>query len=382
MTRAGAERPSPDRILRDERFMRLAIALGGRHLGLTWPNPSVGAVLVDESGDRPVILAQGVTQAGGRPHAERVALEAAGERARGATLYVTLEPCAARSSHSHGPSCSDLIVAAGIGRLVASVPDPSPFAAGQGPERFGRAGIPMSVGCLAAEGARLHGGHVTRVTRGRPAVTVKLARSTEGFAGSRRGPRLMLTGEAANGRVHLMRAHADAIMVGVGTALADDPLLNVRLPGLEARSAVRIVVDSRLRTPATARLVQGAREIPTWIVTTVDAPTEAERALTARGVEVLRVPADGNGRVHLSEALHLLGTRGLTSVLCEGGPDLADALARADLIDALVLVTGRSARGQGDVPALGPALQDRMEFLNPWAEEQLGPDLFMFWERP
>ncbi|WP_262271264.1 bifunctional diaminohydroxyphosphoribosylaminopyrimidine deaminase/5-amino-6-(5-phosphoribosylamino)uracil reductase RibD [Microvirga yunnanensis] len=382
MTRAGAEGPSPDRILRDERFMRLAIALGGRHLGLTWPNPSVGGVLVDESGDRPVILAQGVTQAGGRPHAERVALEAAGERARGATLYVTLEPCAARSSHSHGPSCSDLIVAAGIGRLVVSVPDPSPFAAGQGPERFGRAGIPMSVGCLAAEGARLHGGHVTRVTRGRPAVTVKLARSTEGFAGSRRGPRLMLTGEAGNGRVHLMRAHADAIMVGVGTALADDPLLNVRLPGLEDRSPVRIVVDSRLRTPATARLVESARRIPTWIVTTVDAPAEAERALTARGVEVLRVPADGNGRVHLSEALHLLGTRGLTSVLCEGGPDLADALARADLIDALVLITGRSARGQGDVPALGPALQDRMEFLNPWAEEQLGPDLFMFWERP
>ncbi|UVF17390.1 bifunctional diaminohydroxyphosphoribosylaminopyrimidine deaminase/5-amino-6-(5-phosphoribosylamino)uracil reductase RibD [Microvirga terrae] len=382
MTPAGAERPSPDRILRDEHFMRLAIALGGRHLGLTWPNPSVGAVLVDESGDSPMILAQGVTQAGGRPHAERIALEAAGERARGATLYVTLEPCAARSSHSHGPSCSDLIVAAGIGRLVVSVPDPSPFAAGQGPERFGRAGIPLSTGCLAPEGARLHGGHITRVTRGRPAVTVKLARSTEGFAGARRGPRLMLTGEAANGRVHLMRAHADAIMVGVGTVLADDPLLNVRLPGLEGRSPVRIVVDSRLRTPPTARLVAGAGMIPTWIVTTVDAPVEPERALAARGVEILRVSSDANGRVHLPEALQLLGTRGLTGVFCEGGPDLADALARSDLVDELVLITGRSARGQGDVPALGPALQDRMDFLNPWAEEQIGPDLFMFWERP
>ncbi|MBQ0824456.1 bifunctional diaminohydroxyphosphoribosylaminopyrimidine deaminase/5-amino-6-(5-phosphoribosylamino)uracil reductase RibD [Microvirga sp. HBU67558] len=382
MTPAGAERPSPDRILRDEHFMRLAIALGGRHLGLTWPNPSVGAVLVDESGDSPMILAQGVTQAGGRPHAERIALEAAGERARGATLYVTLEPCAARSSHSHGPSCSDLIVAAGIGRLVVSVPDPSPFAAGQGPERFGRAGIPLSIGCLAPEGARLHGGHITRVTRGRPAVTVKLARSTEGFAGARRGPRLMLTGEAANGRVHLMRAHADAIMVGVGTVLADDPLLNVRLPGLEGRSPVRIVVDSRLRTPPTARVVAGAGMIPTWIVTTVDAPVEPERALAARGVEILRVSSDANGRVHLPEALQLLGTRGLTGVFCEGGPDLADALARSDLVDELVLITGRSARGQGDVPALGPALQDQMDFLNPWAEEQIGPDLFMFWERP
>ncbi|MGF9758084.1 bifunctional diaminohydroxyphosphoribosylaminopyrimidine deaminase/5-amino-6-(5-phosphoribosylamino)uracil reductase RibD [Microvirga sp. 0TCS3.31] len=366
----------------DERFMRLAIALGSRHLGLTWPNPSVGAVLVDESGETPVIVAQGITQAGGRPHAERTALEAAGERARGATLYVTLEPCATRSSRSHGPSCTDLIVAAGIGRLVVSVTDPSPHAAGQGPERFSRSGIPMDVGCLAEEGMRLHRGHITRVAKGRPAVTVKLARSTEGFAGSRQGPRLMLTGETANGRVHLMRAHADAIMVGVGTVLADDPLLNVRLPGLESRSPVRIIVDSQLRTPLTSQVAAGARAIPTWILTAVDAPIEAERALTALGVEVMRVSGDETGRVCLPEALGLLGTRGITRVFCEGGPDLADALAKADLIDELVLITGRSARGLGDVPALGPSLQDRMDHLSLWAEEQIGPDLFMFWERP
>jgi diaminohydroxyphosphoribosylaminopyrimidine deaminase/5-amino-6-(5-phosphoribosylamino)uracil reductase len=379
---AGAMGLPPDRASQDERFMRLAIALGWRHLGLTWPNPSVGAVLVDESGDTPVIIAQGVTQAGGRPHAERMALEAAGDGARGAALYVTLEPCATRSSQSHGPSCTDLIVAAGIGRLVVSVRDPSPHAAGQGPERFARAGIPMAVGCLAAEGARLHRGHIARVTQGRPAVTVKLARSTEGFAGSRQGPRLILTGEAAQAKVHLMRAHADAIMVGVGTVRADDPLLNVRLPGLEGRSPVRIIVDSRLRTPLTARVVAGAREIPTWVVTTVEASVEAERALVAQGVEVLRVSADGTGRVLLPEALQLLGARGITQVFCEGGPDLADALARHDLVDELVLITGRSARGQGDVPALGLSLQDRMDHLDLWAEEQIGPDLFMFWERP
>ena len=374
------ELPPPNH--RDERFMRLAIALGSRHLGLTWPNPSVGAVLVDESGEVPVIIAQGITQAGGRPHAERVALKAAGEHARGATLYVTLEPCATRSSRNHGPSCTDLIVAAGIGRLVVSVADPSPHAAGQGPERFGLAGIPMNVSCLAKEGARLHRGHITRVTKGRPAVTVKLARSTEGFAGARHGPRLMLTGQVANGKVHLMRAHADAIMAGVGTVLADDPLLNVRLPGLESRSPVRIVVDSQLRTPPTSRVAAGARDIPTWIVTTVDAPVDAERLLTALGVEVMRVSGDEAGRVCLPEALQLLGTRGITQVFCEGGPDLADALAKADLIDDLVLITGRSARGQGDVPALGPSLQDRMDHLSLWAEEQIGPDLFMFWERP
>jgi diaminohydroxyphosphoribosylaminopyrimidine deaminase / 5-amino-6-(5-phosphoribosylamino)uracil reductase len=382
MNAAGAEGQPPERTSQDERFMRLAIALGSRHLGLTWPNPSVGAVLVDESGDAPVIIAQGITQAGGRPHAERMALEIAAERARAAALYVTLEPCAARSSRNHGPSCTDLIVAAGIGRLVVSVPDPSPFAAGQGPERFGHAGISMSLGCLAEEGARLHRGHITRVTNGRPAVTVKLARSTEGFAGSRQGPRLMLTGEIANAKVHLMRAHADAIMAGVGTVLADDPLLNVRLPGLEDRSPVRVIVDSQLRTPPTSRVAAGAREIPTWIVTTVDAPIDAESVLTELGVEVLRVSADDSGRVSLPEALQLLGTRGLTRIFCEGGPELADALAKADLIDDLILITGRSARGLGDVPALGRALQDRMDHLSLWAEEQIGPDLFMSWERP
>ncbi|MBM1171359.1 bifunctional diaminohydroxyphosphoribosylaminopyrimidine deaminase/5-amino-6-(5-phosphoribosylamino)uracil reductase RibD [Microvirga arabica] len=382
MTDPGARGLPPDRNGHDERFMRLALALGSRHLGLTWPNPSVGAVLVDESGKVPVIVAQGITQAGGRPHAERVALEAVGRRARGATLYVTLEPCATRSSRDHGPSCTDLIVAAGVGRLVVSVADPSPHAAGQGPERFSHAGIPMNVGCLAEDGARLHRGHITRVTKGRPAVTVKLARSTEGFAGSRHGPRLILTGEIAQAKVHLMRAHADAIMVGVGTVLADDPLLNVRLPGLESRSPVRIVVDSQLRTPATSRVVTGAGAIPTWILTTVEAPVEAEKALTAQGVEVLRVAADEAGRVSLPEALGLLGTRGVTQVFCEGGPDLADALAKADLIDDLILITGRSARGQGDVPALGLSLQDRMDQLSLWAEEQIGPDLFMFWERP
>ncbi|MFC1455264.1 bifunctional diaminohydroxyphosphoribosylaminopyrimidine deaminase/5-amino-6-(5-phosphoribosylamino)uracil reductase RibD [Microvirga arabica] len=382
MTDPGARGLPPDRNGHDERFMRLALALGSRHLGLTWPNPSVGAVLVDESGKVPVIVAQGITQAGGRPHAERVALEAVGRRARGATLYVTLEPCATRSSRDHGPSCTDLIVAAGVGRLVVSVADPSPHAAGQGPERFSHAGIPMNVGCLAEDGARLHRGHITRVTKGRPAVTMKLARSTEGFAGSRHGPRLILTGEIAQAKVHLMRAHADAIMVGVGTVLADDPLLNVRLPGLESRSPVRIVVDSQLRTPATSRVVTGAGAIPTWILTTVEAPVEAEKALTAQGVEVLRVAADEAGRVSLPEALGLLGTRGVTQVFCEGGPDLADALAKADLIDDLILITGRSARGQGDVPALGLSLQDRMDQLSLWAEEQIGPDLFMFWERP
>ncbi|WP_245435372.1 bifunctional diaminohydroxyphosphoribosylaminopyrimidine deaminase/5-amino-6-(5-phosphoribosylamino)uracil reductase RibD [Microvirga calopogonii] len=379
MNRFEATWQDSDATNRDERFMRLAIALGERNLGLTWPNPSVGSIIVDESGAAPVIIAQGATQAGGRPHAERVALAAAGERARGATLYVSLEPC---SHHGKTSPCADAVVEAGVSRVVSAIEDPDSRVAGLGHARLREASIEVTVGVLGREARRAHLGHITRVTRGRPAVTVKLARSTEGLAGSRHGPRLMLTGEIANAKVHLMRAHADAIMVGAGTVLADDPLLNVRLPGLEARSPVRIVIDSSLRTPASARVVAGARDIPTWIVTSVAAPVEAERALTALGVEVLRVESDEGGRVLLPEALRLLGTRGLTRIFCEGGPELADALAKADLVDELVLITGRSARGQGDVPALGLALQDRMDFLDCRAEEQIGPDLFMFWERP
>lgn len=273
MEQAAGSARSPEQVLRDERLMRLAIALGERNLGLTWPNPSVGAVVVDDFGDHPVILAQGITQPGGRPHAERMALAAAGERARGATLYVSLEPC---SHHGKTSPCADAVVEAGIRRVVSGIEDPDVRVTGQGHQRLRAAGTEVVAGCLAGAAYRAHRGHITRVTKGRPAVTVKLARTTEGFAGSRKGARLMITGEIANARVHLMRARADAIMVGVGTVLVDDPLLNVRLPGLEARSPIRVVVDSHLRTPPGARIIRTAREVPTWIVATTTAPAEAE----------------------------------------------------------------------------------------------------------
>jgi diaminohydroxyphosphoribosylaminopyrimidine deaminase/5-amino-6-(5-phosphoribosylamino)uracil reductase len=379
MATAAVPERTPQQLLRDEHFMRLAIALGERNLGLTWPNPSVGSVVVGENSGRPIILSQGATQAGGRPHAERVALAAAGERARGASLYVSLEPC---SHHGRTSPCADAIVEAGVRRVVSAIEDPDPRVAGHGHDRLRAAGIEVVAGCLAGRAYRAHRGHITRVTKGRPAVTVKLARTTEGFAGSRDGPRLLITGETANARVHLMRAHADAIMVGVGTLLADDPLLTVRLPGLEGRSPIRVVVDSHLRTPHESRIIDTVGSVPTWVVTTVTAPAQAERQLVSRGVEVLRVAADARGRVALDEALQLLGGRGLTRVFCEGGPGLADALAEADLIDELVLITGRSVRGQGDVSALGTALQDKMDDLRLTGDEQVGPDLFMFWEKP
>lgn len=376
---APAEDASPDRLVHDRRFMALAVALGARNLGLTWPNPSVGSVVVRDLQGGPLVLSQGATQPGGRPHAERVALAAAGDNARGATLYVSLEPC---SHHGKTPPCIDAIMAAGIARVVSAIEDPDDRVAGRGHERLRRAGITVDVGCMTREALRAHRGHITRVTKGRPAVTVKLARTTEGFAGARSGPRLMITGETANARVHLMRAHTDAVMAGIGTVLADNPLLTVRLPGLDARSPIRVVLDSSLRIPFSSNVVTGARKHPTWVITTLTAPAQMESSLLEAGVEVLRVPADGEGRVSLPEALRLLAERGLTRVFCEGGPALANALAQHDLVDDLVLVTGGSGRGRGDIPALGLALQEKMDELHLVGEEQLGPDLFMFWEKP
>lgn len=366
----------------DERFMRFALALGDRHLGLTWPNPSVGAVVVDDRGGEPRILGQGITQAGGRPHAERLALRSAGEAARGATLYVTLEPCSSRSRSDDGPSCTDLIVASGIRRLVIGAPDPSRFAHGEGVPRLAAAGVEVVSDVLAGEACRAHRGHVLRVTEGRPAVTLKFARTADGYAARRSGPRLMISGEASNARTHLMRAHHDVIMVGVGTVLGDDPQLTVRLPGLDHRSPVRIVLDSGLRTPPSARIVASAREVPTWIVAAEDAPVEPERRLVEAGVEVMRV-ASHRGRVDVTEALRLLGTRGITRVFSEGGPAIGEALIEADLVDIFALATSRVELGEEGVPAIGPrlaeALVDRFHHI---ASEDLGADQLDIFERP
>jgi diaminohydroxyphosphoribosylaminopyrimidine deaminase/5-amino-6-(5-phosphoribosylamino)uracil reductase len=339
----------------DIRFMRDALALGARHLGLTWPNPSVGAVVIRTGAAGPVIVGRGVTQPGGRPHGEPVALAAAGVAARGATLYVTLEPC---SHQGRAGPCADAVIAAGIARVVSAMEDPDPRVAGGGHAKLRAAGIVVDTGVLSAEAARCHRGHILRVRAGRPAVTVKLATTADGYAGLA-GERLLITSPAANARVHLMRAHADAIMVGIGTVLADDPLLSVRLPGLAARSPIRIVIDTHLRTPPTARLVAAARDHPTWIVASIAAPVEAERALVAQGVEVLRV-ATVQGRADLAAALQHFGARGLTRIFCEGGPRLADALAGAGLVDELITISSMRRLDDAAAPlgvsAFGPHL--------------------------
>src|ERR1700691_1530903 len=227
--------------------MALALTLGRRGLGRTWPHPAVGAVIVKNG----MIVGRGWTQPGGRPHAEVEALRRAGAAARGATMYVTLEPC---SHHGKTPPCADAIIAAGIARVVSALEDPNPEVAGAGHARLRAAGIAVEVGLGAAEARRAHAGHIRRMRDGRPHVLLKLAVSADGKAGAAGRRPLAITGEPARERVHLMRAQSDAIMIGIGTALADDPLLTCRLPRMEKDSPVRVVLDGELRLPVGSRL--------------------------------------------------------------------------------------------------------------------------------
>lgn len=318
----------------DARFMALALALGRRGLGETAPNPAVGALVVaaPEGGGDPVIVGRGWTQPGGRPHAEIEALRRAGTAARGATLYVTLEPCC---HHGRTPPCTDAIIEAGIARVVSAMEDPNPLVAGLGHQKLRRAGVTVEVG-VGAEAARLaHAGHVRCLRDGRPQVFLKLAISADGKVGlSGRRP-VALTGETVRTRVHLMRAMHDAILIGIGTALADDPELTCRLPGMAARSPVRVVLDTHLRLPLASRLVGSARHTPLWVIAGHGAAPSAEAELRSLDVEVLR--AASAQTLDLRETLGMLAQKGITRLMVEGGPIVAAALLRADLIDEAAL---------------------------------------------
>src|SRR5262245_20009575 len=253
----------------DERFMALALALGRRGLGRTWPNPAVGAVIVRDDGAGPMIVGRGWTQPGGRPHAEAEALARAGEAARWATLYVALEPC---SHHGKTPPCADAILKAGIKRVVSAMADPNPQVAGAGHWRLAENGVIVEVGIGADAARQSNAGHIRRMTDGRPHVILKLAVSADGKAGLAGRKPVQITGSAARNRVHQMRATSDAVLTGIGTVLSDDPLLTCRLPGMADRSPVRVVLDSQLRLPLDSRLVATAREVPLWIMAGEGAP--------------------------------------------------------------------------------------------------------------
>ncbi|MFY9688211.1 MAG: bifunctional diaminohydroxyphosphoribosylaminopyrimidine deaminase/5-amino-6-(5-phosphoribosylamino)uracil reductase RibD [Pseudolabrys sp.] len=351
----------------DERFMRLALALGRRNLGSTWPNPAVGAVIVKDG----VVIARGWTQEGGRPHAEVEALRRAKKTTQGATMYVSLEPC---SHQGKTPPCADAIVRAGIARVVSAMEDPNPEVAGQGHERLRAKGITVDVGLGVDEARRIHAGHVTRITTGRPHVTLKLAISADGKAGLAGRKPAPISGEAARERIFQIRAASDAILVGIGTVLSDDPQLTCRLPGMFERSPVRVVLDEDLHLPLATSVVATVRETPTWVFTSQQPSAVAEEILQQKGCKVFRVD-EGNGRLDLSQVLKTLGEQGITRLLVEGGPTVASSFVSADLVDEVILVRGEKPIGDTGIdPLEGMPLEAMTGRLALRASERLATD--------
>ncbi len=359
----------------EARFMALALSLGRRGLGNTWPNPAVGAVIVKDG----VIIARGWTQAGGRPHAEVEALRRAKKEARGATLYVTLEPC---SHEGKSPPCADAIIKAGIARVVSALEDPNRRVAGQGYARLRASHIEVNVGLGAEEARRAHAGHIMRVTQGRPHVMLKLAISADGKVGAAGRMPIAITGEAARNRVFQMRAQSDAILVGIGTALADNPQLTCRLPGMEERSPVRVVLDPKLQLPMASALVATVRETPTWVFCARSASDIAEEILEQKGCRVFRVD-DGEGRLDLDEVLKGLADEGVSRLMVEGGPTVAASFVAADKVDEAALIYSDKLVGDdGIAPLEGMPLDVLTERLHAHASQKLGADTLEQYGRP
>jgi len=362
----------------DEDHMAQALALARRGLGTTWPNPSVGCVVVSATGE---IVGRGVTAPGGRPHAEAVALQRAGRATTDATLYVTLEPCA---HEGRGAACADAIAAAGPARVVVAMGDADPRTAGHGLARMRAAGIEVTEGVLHDEACEVTLGHVLRVTEGRPAVTLKLAIGSDGrVPRGEAGAPTWITGDLARAHAHLLRARSDAILVGRGTVMADNPSLTCRLPGMECRSPVRVILDRRLRTPTDARLFEDEM-VPVWFICARDETEPNAAALQELGAEIIPVTIDAHGLPAIKEALDQLARRGITRVLVEGGPSVAHAFLDGDLVDEAVIYRGsRPAGSDGLLPFVSEGL-DRLTDSGHFTltqERTFGPDDMTWWQR-
>lgn len=326
---------------RDSAFMREAVRLGRKGLGRTGPNPPVGAVVVSKGR----VVGRGYHRGAGLPHGEIEALRRAGTRSRGATLYVTLEPC---NHHGRTPPCSEAILAAGIRHVVFGVRDPNPHVRGGGAARLRRQGIAVESGVEATACAELIAGFSHVVTRGRPLVTLKLAASLDGRIATRTGASRWITAPPARELVHRLRNEHDAVMVGAGTVRADDPSLTCRIRG--GRDPLRVIVDGRLRTPLTARVVSPPFAAGTIIATT----TRSGRGLAElrrRGVRILTMP--GRGKLSLPVLLRRLAAQGVSTVLLEGGAELAAAALRAGVVDRLLLFFAPVLIGGDGVPMIG-----------------------------
>jgi diaminohydroxyphosphoribosylaminopyrimidine deaminase/5-amino-6-(5-phosphoribosylamino)uracil reductase len=361
----------------DEHHMRAALALAARGLGNAWPNPAVGCVLVREGR----VIGRGWTQPGGRPHAETEALARAGAAARGATAYVTLEPC---SHHGRTPPCCDALIAAGIARVVVALRDPDSRVDGRGLDRLRAAGIAVEEGLLGAEAAALNAGFLFRITEGRPLVTLKIGATLDGRIATQAGESRWITGEAARREVHALRARHDAVMVGSGTAIADDPDLTCRIPRLSPVTMLRVVADARLRLPLASRLVRSALEAPSWLLTGPGHRPSALAPYRTAGVEVVVLRRARGGGLQPRQMLAALAARGVTRLLVEGGAQLGAAFLQSGLVDriawfhapALMGGDGRAAIG-----ALGLARLAAMPRFRLAETRALGQDVLSEYER-
>jgi diaminohydroxyphosphoribosylaminopyrimidine deaminase/5-amino-6-(5-phosphoribosylamino)uracil reductase len=355
----------------DSRWMGAALMLARQALGNVAPNPAVGCILVKDG----IVLGRGRTQQGGRPHAETVALAMAGAAAVGSTAYVTLEPC---NHHGKTGPCSEALIAAGIARAVVACKDPDPRVAGGGLQRLAAAGVEVETGVREAEAKEINEGFILRITEGRPLVTLKAATSLDGRIAAHTRASKWVTGEPARARGHLLRAQHDAILVGSATARDDDPELTCRLPGLEQRSPVRIVLDGRLRLALTSRLVRSARQAPVWVMTLPSSDAARQAAFRDCGVELIPVAPDAGGSLDLVEALQALGKRGITRLLVEGGSRVAASFLRAGLADRLAWFRAPTVIGGDGVPvaaSFGIDAPDQAPRFKRVAAEPVGEDL-------
>ncbi len=363
-------------MLDDTRWMRLALGLGARGDGQVWPNPAVGCVLVKHGR----VIGRGWTQPGGRPHAEVVALGQAGDEAAGATAYVTLEPCA---HWGQTPPCADALIRASVARVVVALTDPDPRTDGGGIARLREAGIAVTTGVCEAEAARAHRGFISRVGRGRPRLTLKLATSFDGRIATATGESQWITGPEARRAVHAMRMRHDAVMVGAGTARADDPSLTVRGMGV-VRQPVRVVLSRHMDLPMESQLARTAAEAPVWILCGPGAESARRSAWEQRGARCLTVEPGPGGQIDAAAAMAVLGREGLTSVFCEGGGALAASLLAGDLVDDLVGFTAGlaiGAEGQPGIGAMGLADLAEAPRYRLRASRPVGGDVLHEWTR-
>lgn len=360
----------------DARFLALALVLGRRGQGRCWPNPAVGCVIVKDGR----VLGRGWTQPGGRPHAETVALAQAGAAARGATAYVSLEPCA---HHGKTPPCAEALIAAGIARVVAPIEDIDANVDGRGFAMLREAGVEVSTGLMAEEALADHAGFFLNRAQGRPFVTLKLALSLDGRIATATGESKWITGPDARREVHALRARHDAVMVGAGTARADDPSLTVRDMGLDYQP-VRIVVSRRLDLPLMSQLARTAKGVPVWICHGRDADPALIEAWEGLGARLFACDLAGR-QLDISSVLQELGAAGLTRIFCEGGGALAATLLAADLVDELItfsagLLLGAEARpGIGALGVERLAESPRLQLIE---SRQVGVDVMSRWRRP